>query len=91
MEQKKTNIPGLEEAAEKYAFEQCPSQGVSNMECEIAFIAGAKWMAEQGKSIETSIAADVDGLYLDSSDKQMMPLLDGLKEGDKVIVQIRKV
>jgi hypothetical protein len=37
----------LEEAAEKYAYELCPSIGVANTEAEQSFKAGAKWQKEQ--------------------------------------------
>lgn len=36
----------LEEAAEKYAYELCPSIGVANTEAEQSFKAGAKWQKE---------------------------------------------
>ena len=38
----------LEEAAEKYAYEICPSIGVANTETELAFKAGAKWQKKKG-------------------------------------------
>ena len=37
----------LDEAAEKYAYEEYPSVGVGNTELEKAFKAGALWMAKQ--------------------------------------------
>lgn len=37
----------LEEAAEKYAYELCPSIGVANTEAEQSFKAGAKWQHKQ--------------------------------------------
>ena len=48
----------LEEAAEKYAYEICPSIGVANTETELAFKAGAKWQKEQ--MIKQSLPADVN-------------------------------
>ena len=59
MEQKENNIPGLEEAAGEYAYTNWQSddyhEGASEGlpfdpigHTENSFIAGAKWMAEQG-------------------------------------------
>lgn len=93
----KVSIEGLDEAAEeyrknddaKYPCDQCLVN---------TFKAGAKWMAEQYKTLgETEIYLEDDGeeppytqewLDLDTTE---FKIPDGFKAGDKVIVQIRKI
>ena len=79
---------GLDDAAEEYAYNECPSQGVANIECEKHFKAGAKWMAEQGISCEGEIVKDISNKLAVTA---KLPELERIgKFGDKVIVQIRK-
>ena len=76
----------LDEAAEEYAYNEYPSQGVANIECEKHFKAGAKWMAGQGASYDTEVGWLDGPTVLDWPDD----ILDSFEMGDKVIVQIRK-
>ena len=81
---------GLDEAAEKWKEEhfrreyyQIPKDAMSR-----SFKAGAEWMAGQGESHETEIVSRVTG-------NGLLPAVTCLvnksyKEGDKVVVQIRK-
>ena len=62
----------------------------------IDFIAGAKWMAEQGITKEGEVFDNQefikfpDGTYIDLDPAQQLRPAFQLKDGDKVIVQIRK-
>ena len=52
MEQKEINIPGLQEAAIEYGMESEKQDNDYLGRCSIEdFIAGAKWMAQQGVTI----------------------------------------
>ena len=59
-----------------------------------AAMAGAKWMAEQGESIESTVVTTQDEdtchPYLALQNFGYVPAPVFCKEGDKVIVQIRK-
>lgn len=80
---------GLDEAAKKYADEVALCDEVPSASYyEMVFKAGAIWMARQGETHETEVVSRV-------TEKGFLPavttLVDGsYKEGDKVIVQIRK-
>ena len=78
----------LEEAAEEYApdFSDSIASKAAVDAIRDAFKAGAKWMAEQGKTAEVGYW-NQRGLSL-RFDEPLEKL--GYKEGDKVIVQIRK-
>lgn len=54
-----------------------------------AFKAGAEWMAKQGVSWEDELAY-YDGLLLCGKDERAYTMESHFKDGDKVIVQIRK-
>lgn len=93
----------LNKAAEKYAASKLDSHheiyltlyrkmnlglfnGYSLMD---AFEAGAEWMSNQGISIDASVVKYDDGLGLDMADEDF--LSGKFINGDKVIVQIRKI
>lgn len=88
---------GLDEAAEKYAYnnwasddyhegaaEGLPFDAIGHT--EKCFKAGAKWMAEQGVSVDGEFG--IRGVETESIVNEL--LNGGFKMGDKVIVQIRK-
>lgn len=83
----KPSLPSnLDEAAEEFArfYDNGTCDGIAQ-EC---FKAGAEWMAGQGESHETEIVSRVTG-------NGLLPAVTCLvnksyKEGDKVVVQIRK-
>ena len=84
---------GLDKAAEEYAPD-LPSYisgsisiaPESRQDLRDAFKAGAKWMAEQGETIETSIQS----LDIVGKAKILLTLNGEYNFGDKVIIQIRK-
>ena len=95
---------GLDEAAEKHISNVFDAVGHPGWDWEMqdvldAFKAGAKWMAEQGESHE-GVVTD-DGMFIKFNDDKWVemialdPTLElkppfKLKDGDKVIVQIRR-
>lgn len=78
---------GISELSKKL----CPSSKISDYYDALAefFKAGARWMAEQGNSIQCEIDW-YDSPYPDFAEEQQVELCKGFKPGDKVIVQIRK-
>lgn len=80
----------LEEAAEKYAYELCPSIGVANTEAEQSFKAGAKWQKEQlmAKAVEGGCFSYKNGFVHISCDVDEH--LTDIKFGDKVKVIVIK-
>ena len=82
----KTPVPqGLDEAAEEYANDEMMS-GLA----ERAFKAGAKWMAERGWHEEAVIKGSNDIVWLNYNVELPIDLAKYFKDGDKVIVQVRK-
>ena len=81
---------GLDEAAKEFCDKRAkPFYGYSEFtfqECCNAFKAGAKWMAEQGVSVDGEFG--IRGVETESIVNEL--LNGGFKMGDKVIVQIRK-
>ena len=92
---------GLDEAAEEYtdnpnnyatwtehfgAFDTVDDIAL----VEKAFKAGAKWMAEQGWHEEAVIKGSEDVVWLNYGVELPIDLAKYFKDGDKVIVQIRK-
>lgn len=80
----------LEQAAKKYCS-HITKEGIilTDEDAIRGFIMGAKWMTEQGNSIQCEIDW-LDGPYPDFTEEQQFELCKGFKPGDKVIVQIRK-
>ena len=83
---KSSSPSNLDEAAKKFAhlYDNGTCDGIAQ-DC---FKAGAEWMAGQGESHETEIVSRVTG-------NGLLPAVTCLvnksyKEGDKVVVQIRK-
>lgn len=79
----------LEEEAENYADNQIPTdypEYFCRQDIKDGFIDGAKWIMEQGETIEDEVYA--------CQDAEMTPLIEvcpkTFKVGDKVIIQIRK-
>ena len=54
------------------------------------FKAGARWMAGQGFSFEDEVYYDGTTPFVKDADFDIIELKDSVKNGDKVIVQIRK-
>lgn len=86
----------LDEAAYKYAPDLASYIGgsisiapESRQDLRDAFIAGAKWMSEQGVSWEDKMTY-YDGFLLYGKDERAFTMEGNFNEGDKVIVQIRK-
>jgi len=84
---KRNESVGLNDAAEKYAYEMYPSEGVGNVEIELAFKAGAKWQEEQGETHGTRICHDNDGWLKIPVHKDCT----NLSAGDNAKVQIIKI
>lgn len=91
----------MDEAAEKYAKENCENyvdeeDGVTYIEEALrnTFKAGVEWMAGQVESIESTVVTTQDEdtgrpyLALQNFGYVLAPIF--CKEGNKVIVQIRK-
>ena len=86
---------GLDEAAEEYArqyTENDNGNGGDDWEDDIriTFEAGAKWMAERGWHEEAIIKGSNDVVWLNYNVELPIDLAKFFKDGDKVIVQIRK-
>ena len=82
------NIPGAQEAAKEYAW-QCFVQHGENFHEDPykCFIDGAKWMAEQGITVE----AIMTPLGLHPAASLKVKLFDaGYKNEDRAIIQVRK-
>lgn len=76
----------LEEAADYYASKSWVYGGVFHEAAKNTFKAGAEWMASQGETAEVGYWNQRGlSLRLDQSLEKL-----GYKDGDKVIVQIRK-
>ena len=79
----KLSIPSnLDEAAKKYEL-SIGSQDYCYLDIEDAFKAGAEWMAEQGYIKEGIARPDDCEIWVNFTDAD-------IKDGDEVIVQIRK-
>ena len=76
---------GLDEAAEEYA----KLRNAAYETVFYAFKAGAEWMAEQGVSKEAEIEVHGDVGWLKQS-TSVIDVPDDFKDGDTVIVQVRK-
>lgn len=95
LEKRVTELPSnLDEAADTFAHNG-DVNGVGGDDYEddlrITFKAGAKWMAEQGKTVEGHLIQDVEegnGDFLLSAN--YIPYCSKFKDKEKVIVQIRK-
>lgn len=91
--QEQPSLPeGLDEAArewsEVFITEECKEA------CNYGFRVGAKWMAGQGYSKECTVGdmgITYNKIIPHIKDADMITLPDSFKQGDKVIVQIRKV
>ena len=82
----------LDEAAEETsqsAYSEPTADGFAKRSFfKRGFKAGAEWLAGQGVSVDASVVPYDNGLGLNMSDED---ILSGIfKDGDKVIVQIRK-
>ena len=87
LQQEQLSLPsGLDDAAEKYSENILANNEDLQDAIEDAFKAGAEWMARQGELFESTVFVNamgdsyVDGYYLSQK----------IKEGEKVIIQIRK-
>ena len=106
LQRERPSLPSnLDEAAGKYANKEFPDEpscgqwGTGDYEPPVdmeypreiakdSFQAGVEWLAGQGVSVDASVVSYDDGLGLNMSDED---ILSGIfKDGDKVIVQIRK-
>lgn len=95
LELSKPALPSdLDEAAEEYAdynsqrWHEDGDVYYDHNKIMDAFKTGAEWMVGQGVSVDASVVPYDDGLGLNMSDED---ILSGIfKDGDKVIVQIRK-
>lgn len=95
-----TELPeDINKAAEEYVKESLaykfPTMDKSVISSDIiyAFKQGAKWMSEQGETVEGFITKDCDKILGDHLDCQTAEYLSKdtqFLENDKVIVQIRK-
>ena len=95
-----TELPeDINKAAEEYVKESLaykfPTMDKSVVRSDIiyAFKQGAKWMAEQGETIEGFITKDCDKILGDNLDCKTAEYLSKdtqFRENDKVIVNIRK-
>ena len=83
----------LDKAAKDYAtIKITHTHGeIRSVEKYEAFKAGAKWMAEQGWKEEAIIKGSGDVVWLNYGLDLPIDLAKVFKDGDKVIVQIRKV
>ena len=90
---------GLDEASEKYSESETCYANDSHLQkqtTKLAFKAGAKWDMEQGVSKEGEVFDNnefikfPDGTFIDLDPAQKLEPAFKLKDGDKVIVQIRK-
>lgn len=95
-EKLQSSLPSnLDEAAENWVNNNTRGGGyIAEVIAVKAFKAGAEWMAKQGESIESTVVTTQDEdtcrpyLALQNFGYVSAPIL--CKEGDKVIVQIRK-
>ena len=81
----------LDEAAEESAKKEGFLAGPVHNAAARTFKAGAKWMAEQGWHEEAVIKGSEDVVWLTYNVELPIDLAKYFKDGDKVIVQIRKV
>lgn len=79
---------GLDEAAEEYAYNEYPSQGVANVECEKHFRAGAEWRDSQFPRLSNNLD-EAELKYVESSNippanqEEEMMVYDAFKAGAK--------
>lgn len=99
-----TELPSdLDEAAEEYGRKEYShaihfwDEGLSKNKPEVmkedfvdSFKAGSEWMAGQGFSFEDEVYYDGTTPFVKDADFDIIELKDSVKDGDKVIVQIRK-
>ena len=86
----------LEEAAEKYAYNEFPSIGIPNTVIELAFKAGAEWQKQQMMKdavdgcVSLIVKSDTSSRNLFISTPQLYKELQKYKDGDKVKIIIVK-